>query len=310
MGLAEDDRRAALRAMLACMGALVLPGAAALTAPPPTPLRVAYPRRLPVIDTFFEYDWAVLRTALARTVSRYGPFELKPSAEAMSSRRVTLELATPKGVIDIFVRATSPDLEKQFQPIRIPVDKGLIGMRVLLVRKEDLPRFAAVRTLQDLRKFRVGQGKGWADNDILAAAGIPVVEGTYYEGLFAMLTARRFDFFSRSVDEVMREYEERRISVPEMALEPTLLLHYPLPRYFFVRRDAAGDKLAQRVKAGLEMMIQDGSLNALFRQHKSPLLEKLALHKRRVIELSNPSLSPDTPLQRSELWLPPGSIRP
>lgn len=310
MGWAEKDRRAALRAMLACAGALALPSAGALTAPPQTPLRIIYPRRLPVIDPFFEYDWAVLRTALARTVARYGPFELKASAEAMSSRRVTLELAVPKGAIDIFVRATDPDLEKQFQPIRIPVDKGLIGMRVLLVRKEDLPRFAAVRSLQDLRKFRVGQGKGWADNDILAAAGIPVVEGSYYEGLFSMLTARRFDFFSRSVDEVMREYEERRASVPEMALEPTLLLHYPLPRYFFVRRDMAGNKLAQRVKAGLEAMIQDGSLNALFRQYKTPILEKLALHKRRVIELPNPQLSSETPLRRSELWLPPGSAKP
>ncbi|MET3130086.1 ABC-type amino acid transport substrate-binding protein [Oxalobacteraceae bacterium GrIS 1.11] len=115
-------------------------------------------------------------------------------------------------------------------------------------------------------RFSIGQGKGWADVAILEAARLSVVEGTSYEGLFSMLMAGRFDLFSRSVDEAVREYGERRASHPELALEPTLLLSYPLPRYFFVRRDAEGRQLAARIEAGLEIMLRDGTLNTLFYQ--------------------------------------------
>src|SRR5471032_1809499 len=204
---------------------------------------VVYPLTGAGIDSRYDYDWAVLRTALLKTVAHYGAFELRQSQTTMSSQRVTQELANQPGRINIFVRATDPDLEQQFLPIRLPVDRGLLGYRVFLVREADLPRFAAVRNLDDLRRFRAGQGKGWADVDILKAAQLNVLEGSTYDGLFAMLEAKRFDFFSRAADEATREYDERHTSNPTMAVESTLLLHYPLPRYFFAarrRRQTAG----------------------------------------------------------------------
>jgi hypothetical protein len=81
-------------------------------------------------------------------------------------------------VINIFVRATSIDLEKQFLPIRIPVDCVILGYRIFLVRSADLPRFASVRSLDDFRKFRYGLGKDWIDVQIFSSAGITVIEGT------------------------------------------------------------------------------------------------------------------------------------
>lgn len=69
-----------------------------------------------------------------------------------------------------------------------------------------------------------------------------------------------------------------------------------------MRRDAEGDKLAQRIRAGMELMLKDGSLAALFQKHKGPLVERAQIGKRRIIDLQNPSLPPETPLQRSELW--------
>jgi hypothetical protein len=52
----------------------------------------------------------------------------------------------------------------------------------------------------------------------------------------------------------------------------------------------------------MEIMVKDGSLAALFQKHKGPLIERAQLGKRRIIELQNPALPPETPLQRSELW--------
>lgn len=270
------------------------------------PARVVYPlTSLNDVDSRYEYDWAVLRVALQKTEARYGPFELSQSTHAMSSQRVAQELLMPGGRINIFARATSPELERQYLPVRLPIDKGLLGYRIFLIRETDLSRFAAVRAMNDLRKLRVGQGKDWVDVPLLRTAGFSVVEGTSYPGLFAMLAAGRFDFFSRGIDEAQREFKERADAYPEMKIEPTLLLHYPLPLYFFTRRDEEGRQLAKRVTEGMEMMIKDGSLNALFQQYKGDSIKAAGLFTRRVLRLPNPQLTPETPLSRGELWFNP-----
>ncbi|NYE63693.1 ABC-type amino acid transport substrate-binding protein [Duganella sp. 1224] len=256
-------------------------------------------------DSRYDYDWAVLRVALQKTEPGYGPFEMKQSTQAMSAQRVTQEMLTPGGRVNVFARATSPGLERQFLPVRLPIDRGLLGYRMLLVRQNDLPRFAAVRSLADLAPLRIGQGKGWIDVPILRGAGLTVEEGSNYPGLFAMLAAGRFDGFSRGIDEAQREYKERHAMYPSLTIEPTLLLQYPLPLYFFTRRDEEGKLLAQRISDGMELMIKDGSLNALFQQYKGDSIRAGGLSRRRVLHIQNPHLTPETPLSRGELWFNP-----
>lgn len=284
---------------LALLAALCLPGAWAHAFD-----RLVYPLSVGV-DSRYQYDWAVLRMALDKSRGRYGAYSLHQAATSMSPARITQEMLMPTGHINILVRATAPELERQFLPVRIPVDRGLLGYRVFLVRQDDLPRFAAVRTLDDLRRLRAGLGKDWVDVHVLRAAGLPTEEGSAYEGLFSMLEAGRFDYFSRGADEALREYEERRASHPKLTIEPTVLLHYPLPRYFFLRRDAEGKQLAARIEAGLETMVRDGSLNTLFQHYKGATIARANLRQRRVLTIPNPTLSPQTPLSRSELWYDP-----
>ena len=54
-------------------------------------------------------------------------------------------------------------------------------------------RFAAVKTVEDLKKFKIGVGQGWLDVEILRADGFTVVTGSNYEGLFEMLANGRSD---------------------------------------------------------------------------------------------------------------------
>lgn len=266
---------------------------------------LVFPLYFGAVDGRGEFDWIVLGAALERTVPTHGSYTLAPWREPMSVPRMLQELATPNGRINVIARASDRDLESRFQPVRIPIDRGLQGMRLLLVRKADLPRFAAVRTLQDLRHFSAGQGSIWVDTQVLNAAGFKVVETATPGNLMGMLEAGRFDFFPRALDEAPNEYDAVHRLRPDIVIEPTLMLRYPLPRYFFVRRNADGDKLAERIRAGLELMVRDGSLAALFRKHKGPLVERAGIGKRRIINLQNPALPPETPLERSELWFQP-----
>jgi len=269
------------------------------------PTTLIYPLTSEGVDSRYDYEWAVLRTALEKSSARFGRYDVQRTQAAMSPPRVLHEMGAAQGKINVFVRATSPELERQFLPVRLPVDRGLLGYRLLLIRAADQDRYTRVRTVADLTRLRAGLGQGWPDVQILQAAGIPVVEGSSYNGLFSMLDAHRFDFYLRSIDEATREIDERQDQYPHMAIEQTLLVHYPLARYFFLRRDAEGALLAQRIEAGMEMMIRDGTLNTLFMRYKGDLIRKARLAQRHTIRIANPLLGPNTPLGRQELWFNP-----
>jgi len=266
---------------------------------------ITYPQKETAIDSRYDYDWAVLRAALDKTNAQFGPYEMHPAVDVMGQARVTSEMQEATGRVNIFARATTIELEQKFIPVRIPIDRGLLGYRLLLVRSTDLPRFSKVRTLDDLRQFSIGLGKAWTDVAIIRAAGLNVVEGSSYDGLFAMLSVGRFDAFSRSIDEAFREYDERHEGQPNITVEPTLLLHYTLPRYFFLRRDADGEQLAKRIETGMELMVRDGTLQSLFHQYKDVEIARAALDKRHLLIIPNSLLPPKTPIERRELWYDP-----
>ena len=273
---------------------------------------LVYPRSESLTDTQYIYDYELLRQALEATIPSHGPYELKPSAVPMNQARAGEEIAAGSGLANIFARSTAAEHEERFLPVRIPIDKGLISYRVFLVRDDMQDRFGDVRTLNDLRAYSVGSFTTWADTSILRAAGFKVVTGDSYEGLFRMLVARRFDFFSRSADEAYREYDERRGLLPEMKVEQNLLLYFPTTRYFFLRRGEEGEKLAARIEEGLNLMLKAGSFDAHFQRYKGPLIARARLKTRKVFRIDNPYMSAQTRAllkSRPELWYDPGSGR-
>ena len=50
-----------------------------------------------------------------------------------------------------------------------------MGHRILMVHKDNIDLMANVQSLDDLKKFSFGQGRGWTDVDILEANGIKVI---------------------------------------------------------------------------------------------------------------------------------------
>jgi hypothetical protein len=278
-------------------------GAPGVRAGPPDAF--TYPRSESANDSQYLYDYELLRQALEATVPTHGIFELQPSARAMNQAQAGDEIANGSGGANVFARSTSAQHERQFLPVRIPIDKGLVSWRVFLVRADMEDQFAAVRTLQELKGYSVGSFTTWADTAILRSAGFKVVTGDSYEGLFRMLVDRRFDCFSRSADEAYREFDERRARLPDMRVEQKLLLYFPTTRYFFLRRGAEGQRLAQRIEAGLDSMIRSGAFDAHFTRYKAALITRAHLRTRRAFRIDNPFMSPETRAllkSRPELW--------
>ncbi|MBJ7310739.1 transporter substrate-binding domain-containing protein [Rugamonas sp. CCM 8940] len=264
-------------------------------------LRVVYPANEVPGDARFDDLIEILHTALERTTAEAGPFELRPSTLEMNEARYLSTLKQGQS-INIAWSSTSIDKERDLLPLRIPLRKGLLGYRIALIAREQQARIDQIRTLDDLRRFSVGQGIGWGDVKLYQAAGIKVAQAGY-DKLFRMLTLGRFDLFPRGLTEVYAEYALRAPDDPQLTVEKNLLLYYPWPYYFFFNhKDGA---LKQRVENGIRMMLRDGSFDALFWRYNGKAIEQANLKGRRVIALPNPMLPKETPLGEAGLWLDP-----
>lgn len=262
---------------------------------------VNYPRHESGATNHTDFYFEVLRAALERTRDEYGPYTLRYTEHGMNPARAAAELVAGNGMIQVDVRSWTVQRSENLHPVPIPVDRGLIGYRLLLIRAEDQRKFESVKDLADLRRFRFGLLEPWSDVKILEFNGLNVVRGSSFDGLFRMLNAGRFDAFSRDIDEIQFEFERKSAELPGLAIERTLLLRYPSARYFFVSRTMEGLKLGARIEAGLSQMQKDGSFDALFRRHKGAQLDKFDMRNRRVIQLANPLLPPGMPALPREI---------
>lgn len=244
-------------------------------------------------DRRYDYVLELLQLALSKSGTAY---RIVPAAFPMNQERQVKELENGRN-IDVAPIPSSAEREARLRPVMIPLNKGLLGWRIGLIRKGDQASFLKVRTLDDLKQVRVAQGQEWPDTGILQANGIDVITATGYEGLFKMLTAGRFDYFPRSVKEI---WDEQASNADTMEVEQHLALHYVYDAYFMVNR--RNERLALDIENGLERSIKDGSFDRVFMAYYGERLRKANLKQRTVIEIRNPLLTPRTPLHRPELW--------
>ncbi|WP_323750968.1 hypothetical protein [Marinobacter sp.] len=234
---------------------------------------------------------ALVELALEKT-PEYGSFQLIRSQELSQGRALRELTGNHSDLVDIANVASSPDRENGLTAIPIPVDGGLLGFRVCLVLPENLGMFQGIQNIEDMdsRNIRIGQGAHWPDTPILEGNGVNVITHTRYEILFGMLRNHRFECFARGISEVM--FELKGDSSEELVIEPTLLLAYPMPSYFFVA--PADHETAHRLQLGLERAMSDGSFAIYLKQSFGKSVASLNLNRRTVISIDNPYLTEDS----------------
>jgi hypothetical protein len=258
---------------------------------------LVYPRAETDVDERDRYPVQLLKLALSKTDSR---IELRPHAVFMLQVRAMREVEGQSG-LDIVWTMTSREREQALLPIRIPIDRGLLGWRLLLVRPAREPVFAQVHSVEGLKALRGGQGADWPDTAILRSAGLAIDESVRYGDLFQKLAAGRIDYFPRSVQEIWGELDSHHDQ--GFVIEPTLALHYPTAMYFFVSKQRP--ELAAEIRKGLDIALRDGSFEALFQKNFGDVLKRARLGERQVFELRNPLLPLETPLADARLWYRP-----
>jgi len=245
-------------------------------------------------------QWRYLQELMQLAVRHAGnSYRFVEAAEPMTQARVMRELAAHTGRVDLAWTMTSIEREARMLPVRVPVDRGLIGCRIAFVLREHAERWAGLRSLDELRRYTAGQGQDWPDTEILRANGLPVQGASRYDVLFDMLRRGRIDYFPRAVFEIDDEADSALGH--DLAIEPHVLIRYPAASYLFVRPDRP--QVAADLQRGLDAAVADGSLQKLFHRHFGDLMARHRLAHRRTLLLKNPLLPPATPLDRPAYWI-------
>lgn len=254
-------------------------------------------------DKRFDYGINLLQQVLEKTISSYGPFKMLPAENMNVGRAIEFLIKEDAETVNVVWSTTSQNREKSLLPIRIPIRKGLLGYRVFLIKKENQAKFDNIKTVEELKKLKVGQGHIWNDVKVFKENGFDVVTGPDYEGLFRMLAEDRFDYFSRGFNEAPEEYEARKDMLPSLSIEETILLYYPWPKYFFTSKN--NPLIAKRIELGLKIMIQDGTFEEIFKKYHKKDIERVNLKNRKLFKIINPLLPSKTPFDQKELWFDP-----
>jgi len=207
------------------------------------------------------------------------------------------------GELDVMWSMTSRDLESDYQAVYFPIFRGLLGMRLAIVKEERRSLFAGVSNLTDLQKFVAGQGKVWPDTKILEHNGLTVAKTLKYPNLFYMLEGERFDYFPRGINEPWDEI--KRYADLNLVVEPNVIIKYRAPLYFFINKN--NQSLYQTLNKALNDMVADGTFENMFfaDEQVTAALNQANVTDRIIIELENPLLTEQTPVDRPELWFDP-----
>lgn len=249
----------------------------------------------------YGYRIELANLILARTAATYGELKIGPPSRSDPPQdRCLAQLRA--GMVDLAYVPPNAQRLSDFNMLKFDLHAGMLGYRLLLINRQDAARFAQVRTLDDLRQLRGGFGSQWGDFPLFALNHLPVVGSAHPENLLAMLAERRFDYYHRAVHEAWQEVGEHPERHPQLMVEPSLALVYPLPVYFTFRR--GDEELKQRFSEGLALIQADGSFHELFLRHFGEQLRRSQLTQRRLLVLQS-DLPQGLPAADKRFWLQP-----
>ncbi len=255
-------------------------------------------------DASHHYFSALLQQALDKTAAEYGSAQAQPTPFVLEQGRAEQALKAGQH-IDVYWMGTSLEREQELAAIRIPLLKGLLGYRGLIIRESERLFFSKRVNWLRLNLRSICQGMHWPDSDILESGGFRVIRSARFKSMFAMLENFRCDMFPRGIHEGPAEVSAHSQNSDKLGWFDQYLIYYPFPMYFFTKKDNV--VLTDRIAKGLEMMIDDGSFMTFMQQHPvTQHLFPLAQWPERVeVKLLNTQLPADTDITDRRYWVVP-----
>ncbi len=213
-------------------------------------------------------------------------YQLTHTDHPISTQRRKVNLLL-NNEIDVIYAGTTNELESQLSPIRVPITRGYIGNRLLLINKQLQSDYDDVSTLDQLKQHTAALGFGWPEVEIFRAAGLNLNERIYDEIFVALNEGSRY-YFSRGLLEVYPELSGKRQSLKNITIENHLMLKYKSAVFFFVHPN--NKALQAAIEQGFQRAYEDDSYLEFFYNHPyiKASLAKSDRQQRTVISIDNP----------------------
>ena len=233
----------------------------------------------------------ILQIALEKTQTKYGSFKLVQATDMSpmtdGRRIVALQQNTHSNLVLPFGFGEQLTLSGELTYIKFPVDLGALGWRVCFVSAQAKEKIKAAKTLDDLRKFSMVQGRDWADNSILRENHFRVIELNDYVSLFRMVISGRADLFCRGVSELQSDYLAYK-DVGNLTYDESFLLTYKIPVFFYI--NSKNTLAKQRIEEGLKLGYKDGSVIRAWRKRFGQSVLFSNIKQRKVFHLENSAI--------------------
>lgn len=257
--------------------------AAATEVPGVDILRVPQPRGAD--DSAYHYSTGLLKKALLKAANGRAVPTIVPASMPLSTERKIHELRLNR-TLDVAWLGGSKARGVDLLVVPIPLERGLVGYRQFIIRKDRIADFDAVKTLEDLKQLKACLDAHWVEADVFRDAQLEIVTSVNYEGMFKQLAAGRCDYLPRGFNEAKIDLAKRVTEYPQLMVYEPLILHYPFASYFYLNKD--NKVIAQWLRDGLEKMIDDGELLEYMKAHEATSVAfTLASSPKRMLVIPN-----------------------
>ena len=201
----------------------------------------------------------------------------------MERQRMEHELESGR-TINVLLLPGTDDYDQRYLIVPIPVDRGLLGMRISFVSSQKVNRLQEVQTLADLQQHKICTGKKWNITKAFVHNKIPVMTSNEYRRNFTNLVRGGCLHFSRGLSEIEQEFNNFSGDYQDLAVDPYVLLSLPLAYYLYV--SPAHPELHKAISEGLQNAVDNGQFFEVFDELFATQIERLGLENRRTIPLA------------------------
>lgn len=249
------------------------------------PVTLASPPQELTVPTYDDNLHKFYHDLLRQSMMAQGHEVVINEAPPMPQKRIVQELHA--GRLSIFWMVRSKERDQTFVAVNGGLTNGLIGNRILFVKRGNEEMFANVKTLDDFRNSKKvgGLGAAWFDVKIWAANQLDYepVDGDW-TSIYPMLSAgnRGIDYFSRGAHEILAERDQHLY----LSIEPHLVLVYENDMGFYLPPTKGA--LKPTLEVALAEAKKSGLISDLVRVHFKDVFEQLKVDTRTRIELKLP----------------------
>ena len=244
----------------------------------------------PAQQALHAFPAALLALCLDKSGNPYR-LEVVPGFSAAQS-----PLALESNAVDVISLPSIASAIPGIRPVKLPLRRGLLGVRLLLATPSTAERLAQVETTAALRRdFKMGYGQDWFDARAMQRLGFRMTLEASYPALFEGIRQGRFDYLSRGVNEVLAEMEDPALAGSGLVIVPGLALYYPLDDFFWARTGSAS--LRRDIEQGFRAALADGSYTALFDRFHAETMALAGISERSVMHVLGYPVPEGTPLE-------------